>query len=943
MRNYALCLVLLAVACSDDDPALRLNVDDKTVTTMEDTPISAMIDIDANRAVQAEMTSAPTHGTVTTHGNGSGTVYTYTPAADYVGADEIGVTVTLGDKTASATLHINVTPVDDAPLAQPDSFAANFDTPLTIQASALLMNDTDKDSTTLTVTGVQSGPHGTVALEGTTITFTPETAYQGNANFNYTLSDGEQTATGEVTVAVGNNTPPVAANDSATTAEDTALTIPAATLLANDTDAEHQTLSLISASGAEHGTVALVGTSAVFTPEANYFGAASFKYTIADGAGTSEATVAVTVTPVNDAPLAGADTLSTTEDTNLVVQAAALLQNDTDVDGDTLTVASVTSGAGGTVTLAAGQITFVPTADFHGSAAFTYTVSDGMLSAVGTVAIDVASVNDAPVAVADLVTGLEDTVSMIPAAQLLMNDQDADGDTLSVIAVTNPTHGAVSLVNGNAVFVPAPNFAGPATFDYTITDGILTSSTTVTVAVTAVNDLPVVVDDNVTTPEDIAVAINVIANDSDVETALTIASVTQPAHGSVTASAGTATYTPVANYFGADTFTYTASDGQGGTATATVHVTVTSVNDAPVAANDMFVINEDETKLLDVRANDSDVDGDTLTIASVTLPQDGTATVQSGQIRFVPHANFFGNVTFQYTLSDGHGAQATASVVVTVVPQPDPAVAIDDHYTMSSESDLSVPASIGVLANDQFIDGGETVAISEYPYQGDLTLNPDGSFVYSPYDDCVQEDSFSYYVVDPLGNSNIATVYINVNHAPFAEYDFYSTNVDEPVTVTAPGVLGNDFDADGDTLTASLVSGPDSGASLTFHPDGSFTLTPASGFTGEITFTYQVTDGIATDQNDVYVDVNDEQPPEEPLPQQPAGPSPQLSSPAPLHGHLSKRLSRADEVDQIEAFNYCCITELLQDPSVQAGGPKGCYNDAVAPQSWEFSNLTRTK
>ena len=209
---------------------------------------------------------------------------------------------------------------------------------------------------------------------------------------------------------------------------------------------------------------------------------------MSDGTATSNpATVTVNVTAVNDAPVANADTLAATEDTAVTYTAAQLVGNDTDVDGDTLTIASVTSGTGGTAVLNAnGTVTFTPAANFHGAASFTYTVSDGTATSnPATVTVNVAAVNDAPVANADTLAATEDTPVTYTAAQLVGNDTDVDGDTLTIASVTSGTGGtAVLNADGTVTFTPAANFNGAASFTYTVSDGTATSNAaTVTVNV----------------------------------------------------------------------------------------------------------------------------------------------------------------------------------------------------------------------------------------------------------------------------------------------------------------------------------------------------------------------------------------------------------------------------------------------------------------------------
>src|SRR4030095_10520086 len=181
-------------------------------------------------------------------------------------------------------------------------------------------------------------------------------------------------------------------------------------------------------------------------------------YTVDDGqGGTAMATVNVDVVSVNDAPVAAGNTATTSEDTPLVITPAPLTGNDSDVEGDALTVTAVGNAVHGTVSInGAGNVVFTPAANYNGPASFTYTVSDGHGGpATATVSVTVNAVSDAPTAGNDSVTATEDTPLIIASATLLGNDSDVEGNPLSITSVGNATHGAVTLSNGNVVFAPA--------------------------------------------------------------------------------------------------------------------------------------------------------------------------------------------------------------------------------------------------------------------------------------------------------------------------------------------------------------------------------------------------------------------------------------------------------------------------------------------------------
>jgi Ca2+-binding RTX toxin-like protein len=630
----------------------------------------------------------------------------FVPDAGYSGPASFVYTVDDGNGgSATATVEIDVVAGNTAPVAGADSATATEDTPLVMTAASLLSNDSDADGDSLTIIAVGNATNGTVNLSNGTITFTPVANHTGPASVTYTVSDGRGgTSTGTVNVnVVAVNDAPAAANDTVAATEDTALVLTSASLLANDSDVDGDTLTITAVGGATHGTVALNGGNVVFTPAANYNGPATFTYTVSDGhGGTSTATVTVDVAAVNDAPVAANNTVSATEDASLALSAASLLANDSDVDGDTLTITGVGNATNGTVALDGGNITFTPAANYNGPATFTYTVSDGQGgSSTATVTVNVAAVNDAPVAADNSVNATEDTPLVLSAASLLANDSDVDGNTLTISSVGNATNGTVALNGGNVVFTPAANYNGPASFTYTVSDGQGGSSTaTVTVNVAAVNDAPVAADNSVNATEDtplVLSAASLLANDSDVDgNTLTITSVGNATHGTVQLNGGNVVFTPAANYSGPASFTYTVADGQGGTATATVNVTVAAVNDAPVAANDSASATAGTALVLTpatLLANDSDVDGNNLTITSVGGATHGTVALNGGNVVFTPAANYSGPASFTYTVSDGHGGTSTATVSVDVAPQGGGVPGVDAAPAAGSE-DTKIPLSI---------------------------------------------------------------------------------------------------------------------------------------------------------------------------------------------------------------------------------------------------------
>ncbi len=357
------------------------------------------------------------------------------------------------------------------------------------------------------------------------------------------------------------------------------------------------------------------------------------------------------------------------------------------------------------------------------------------------------------------------------------------------------------------------------------------------------NDAPTASDDTFTTNEDTAVTGNVLTNDNDVDAgdALTASLVDGPTHGTLTLNAnGSFTYTPAANYNGADSFTYTASDGTATSNTATVSLTVSPVNDAPIAGDDSFTIDEDYSLAAGVLSNSVDVDDDPLTVSLVDGPSHGTLTLDpDGSFTYTPAANYNGDDSFTYTASDGTATSDSATITITITPVNDAPVADNDSYSIGEDSTLTG----NVLSNDVDADGDTVIAtVLTGPAHGTLTLNPDGSFLYAPTTNYNGVDSFTYRASDGLATSNTALVTIVVtaiNDAPVANDDSVATGEDTQVT---GNVLTNDTDVDGNTLTATIVSGPSHGT-LILNTDGTFTYTPAANYNGTDSFTYTANDG----------------------------------------------------------------------------------------------------
>jgi hypothetical protein len=576
----------------------------------------------------------------------------------------------------TATVTVTVGGVNDPPVANDDAATTAEDTPVTID---VLANDTDADGnldpSSVSVTG---GPfNGSAAVNPNgTITYTPDPDFNGSDSFSYEVCDTASacdTATVLITVTPVND-PPVAADDAASTDEDTPVTIG---VLANDIDPDGDVLSVNSVTQPANGTVVINPDNTVtYTPDPGFHGADFFSYEVCDPAQACDsATVTVLVASVNDPPVAADDSASTDEDTPVTID---VLANDTDADGDALSVDSVTQPANGTAVINPNDtVTYTPDPDFNGTDTFDYTVSDGNGGTdTATVTITVGAVNDPPVANDDEAF----TLSTVPVIiDVLANDSpgpaDESGQTLDVVAVTQPANGTVVLNPDDTVtYTSDPLFVGVDTFTYTVCDNgtpSRCSTATVSVTVSLLNRPPVANDDAATTDEDTPVTINVVANDTDPDNNLDPSSVTitgGPFNGQAVSNGdGTVTYTPNPNFHGSDSFSYQVCDTLDACDTATVTITVASVNDPPVANDDERTTLSGVATTINVLANDSDADGDSLTVTGVTSPANGTATINpDNTVTYRSNCGFQGVDSFTYTISDGNGGTDTAQVTVRV-------------------------------------------------------------------------------------------------------------------------------------------------------------------------------------------------------------------------------------------------------------------------------------
>jgi hypothetical protein len=453
--------------------------------------------------------------------------------------------------------------------------------------------------------------------------------------------------------------------------------------------------------------------------------------------------------------------------TNSEGEAVSLAIVASDPNGNALTYTAIGLPAGLTINPATGIISGI--VDFTAGGSYdddgnpiparaysvTVTASDGLGSVSRSFGWTVINVNGAPVAPpVSATTGEDSTVQITLAAS------DPDGDALSYTLTANPAHGTVTLSGGVATYTPAPDYNGVDAFSFSASDGTNSSnSATVSISVSPVNDTPTARADSATTLEDTSVNISVRSNDSDVDgDALAIISVVQPAHGVAAINPdGTITYTPAANFYGADSFTYVINDGHGGTATATVNLTVAPNNDPPAALDGATALDEDTQ--IEIMLVAMDVDSAALGLAVVNQPLNGTLSAVAGnKVIYTPNPNFNGLDSFTFIANDGAADSNIANVMILVAPIADAPVLATIGNKLIAEAAL---LSFALAASDP--DGGQlTFSASGLPTGA--TLDPTtGSFSWTPNFNQAGSYTLTFSVIDPTGRSASETITIVVS------------------------------------------------------------------------------------------------------------------------------------------------------------------------------------
>ncbi|WP_405524191.1 tandem-95 repeat protein [Vibrio alginolyticus] len=679
--------------------------------------------------------------------NGDGT-YTFSPNENFNGEVSLDVVVVDEDgATDSTTAGITVLEVNDPPIAGATSYSVNEDEVITISSEQLLANASDVEGEVAIDSVSYSGSDGIFTDNGDgTFSFAPNANFDGDVSLDVVVvdEDGATAATNANIDVLPINDAPVSGNLAYSVDEDNSITLSQEQLLAQASDVEGDALTATNLVVDGDATVtANDDGSFTITPDANFNGDIDITFDINDGTDTIVATADLTVNPVNDLPQPEDQAFTIGEDGVLLFTDEDLLDGATDIDGDDLSVESVSyTGTDGVLTdNGDGTYSFAPNENFNGDVNFTFDVSDGTDTVTANIDVSVTPENDPPVAGSTSYTVHEDNSITISNEQLLANSSDVEGE-VAIDSVSYSGADGVFQDNGDGTytFSPNENFNGEVSLDVVVVDEDgATDSTTAGITVLEVNDPPIAGATSYSVNEDEVITISseqLLANASDVEGEVAIDSVSYSGSDGIFTDNGDGTFSfaPNENFNGDVSLDVVVTDEDGATASTNANIDVLPINDAPVSGDLAYSVDEDGSITLSqeqLLAQAGDVDGDDLTASNLTVDSNATVVANDdGSFTITPDADFNGDIDLSFDITDGDATiQATADLTVNpvndlpTVGQPQFVTQEDTSFTFTEEQ---------LLQNAGDIDGDNLTVENVASDSGTLVDNGDGTYTFAP-------------------------------------------------------------------------------------------------------------------------------------------------------------------------------------------------------------------
>lgn len=788
----------------------------------------------------------------------------YTPTALFAGKDTFQYVVSNGKKEATGNVTVKVK--NHAPEPKDDQFGP---IPKNIEVDLdVLANDVDMDEgdvlRIVSCTSIFESDMGTpsVNADGLSIHWKPKSQYVGTGSFQYTVTDGNDTASATVFITV-TNSPPVAVADTFFITLNTPTELD---VLANDYDPNGDNIEILDAFGQDNGQVEFTKKMVTYSPNFKFEGADMFDYKIWDKAINDDGSIfarqaRVEVHVMRPDPFANDDMVSVSKNTGaqnifsdgLAGSAIPYITFTMDMFADpqhgTAQVELAQSdqvqfeylGEMRTYTVNTYRIMYTPTHGFVGNDELKYRITDEFnATSVGTISIRV--INDPPVAVDDTAEVSRNSKAGV-IVDVLQNDSDPNSDNLQLNKGFSllPSHGTAVYVGDKIRYTPTAGYFGEDSFQYSVSDDSVDSqSSTATVYVTIKNDPPVPQNDFATVPKNVAKEIPVLANDidpnQDILTIIAFAdepiSTVKGTKEIVQSNPPVIRYTPVAGQLYEERFQYTVSDGDSSmTRSAWVYVNVT--NTPPVPVDDYATSHWKNSFEIDLIANDIDENGDSLSITWFSLNTDGSTSVEQVDSRVVrvhvDHSRYvfsapavlsttpqqrallgaptvISSEQLFYQITDGQ-APGTRTARLTVDVLNHLPVAVDDAVTVHVNKATLIPVS-DLLANDSDEDGDELAILGselfdDDPLKGSLDMTSDfENFIFTWK--LKGTAKFYYYITDGCRHTGTvrAVVTVNViNDAPVAVDDFYLAPTELNPTARLYQITSNDIDPDAENPT----------------------------------------------------------------------------------------------------------------------------------------------